>query len=112
MRKFALVLLASCALNTPSGAADVCHPTPRGPSPLPYRAGFERDHVVPLCLGGSDSVDNMQYQPWPEARAKDRLEATVCHMVCDQGSMNLHWAQDSFRSDWQALYVAVFEETP
>jgi len=110
---FALAVTTGLVLASSAPvAAEVCHPTPRGPSPLPYRQGFERDHIVPLCLGGADDPSNMEYQVWSEARAKDRLEATVCRMVCDQGSMDLRWAQNAFRSDWRALYVAVFDAAP
>jgi hypothetical protein len=50
------------------------------------RAHFEDDHFAPLCLGGSDSVNNRWAQPrfgtW-NAAVKDHLEATACEMVCN-----------------------------
>jgi hypothetical protein len=103
MIRLALVLLAGIVFASPIAAFSavaVCDPTRRGPAPLPFRTGFERDHVVPLYLGGSGALANMQYQPWDEVRAKDRLEAVVCHMVCDEHSMDLLAAQTAFRSDW------------
>jgi hypothetical protein len=49
---------------------------------------YEIDHLIPLCLGGSDDPSNL----WPEPRrsiepkwnaeAKDRLERFMCDMVC------------------------------
>jgi hypothetical protein len=36
--------------------------------------GYVRDHIVPLCRGGTDSVSNMQWQTIAEAKAKDRWE--------------------------------------
>jgi len=38
--------------------------------------------IVPLCLGGPDVRANLQYQPWPEARAKDEREREACEAYC------------------------------
>jgi hypothetical protein len=50
---------------------------------------YEIDHLVPLCLGGSDDFSNLWPQPrrsiepkW-NAEAKDRLERKLCDMVCN-----------------------------
>lgn len=50
------------------------HPCPSngklsGPCP-----GWVRDHVIPLCRGGADSVDNLQWQTVADAKRKDRTE--------------------------------------
>jgi hypothetical protein len=49
---------------------------------------YEIDHLIPLCLGGSDDPSNLWPQPrrsiekqW-NAEAKDRLERLMCDMVC------------------------------
>jgi hypothetical protein len=111
--RIAAMLAATLTAPALAGANDaVCHPTPRGPPPLPARAGYERDHVIPLCLGGPDTAANMQYQAWAEARVKDRLEARVCHLVCDLRAMPLEEAQNGFRADWRALYRQVFGAEP
>jgi hypothetical protein len=104
------VATASAGAVVPAAAAEQreCHSTPRGRSKLPAQPGYERDHIVPLCLGGADTLGNMQYQPWDEARAKDRLEAHVCHLVCDLHRMSVEEAQTRFRNDWRALYLDVF----
>src|ERR1700693_5174447 len=51
-------------------------------------ADYEIDHLIPLCLGGSDDRSNLWAQPrrsieptW-NAEAKDRLERFMCDMVC------------------------------
>jgi hypothetical protein len=41
-------------------------------------SAYELDHIVPLALGGHPrALDNLQLQPWPEARRKDRLEVKL-----------------------------------
>ena len=37
------------------------------------------DHIVPLCAGGPDGPENMQWQAVEEAKAKDLEERRVCH---------------------------------
>ena len=41
-------------------------------------SGFVKDHVKPLCAGGTDSVDNLQWQSVAEAKIKDREERRMC----------------------------------
>lgn len=43
--------------------------------------GYIVDHIVPRCLGGPDTVENMQYQTLAAARAKDRIEKQMCHVA-------------------------------
>jgi len=54
------------------------HPCPatgerRGPCP-----GWVVDHIHPLCAGGADHPDNLQWQTVAEARVKDRQERELC----------------------------------
>jgi hypothetical protein len=62
------------------------HPAHRPPdvtyAHLLPRPGMQRDHIIPLCLGGSDTLDNLQYQPWPQARIKDEAERRACEAYC------------------------------
>jgi hypothetical protein len=46
----------------------------------------EIDHLVPLCLGGSNSGKNL----WPQQKykAKDKQEALLCRAVCS-GKLSL-----------------------
>jgi hypothetical protein len=73
---------------------------------------YEDDHDLPLCLGGSDSIQNR----WPEllqgkwnAHIKDKLEAEACREVCDN-EVSLAEAQSWFLTpaNWEASYCHVF----
>ena len=75
---------------------------------------YEVDHLVPLCLGGSDDSSNL----WPEPRrsiepkwnaeAKDRLERFMCDMVCS-GQLDIGTAQEDIATDWIAAYHKYYE---
>lgn len=45
----------------------------RGPCP-----GWVVDHITPLCAGGPDRPDNMQWQDQHAARLKDADERRMC----------------------------------
>jgi hypothetical protein len=77
---------------------------PPGPHP-----DYEIDHLIPLCLGGSDDFTNLWPQPrrsieaeW-NAEAKDRLESKICYLVCS-GEADLATAQEDIARDWIAAY--------
>ena len=70
---------------------------------------YEIDHLIPLCLGGSDDFSNLWPQPrrtiepkW-NAEAKDRLEHMLCQMVCN-GQLDIATAQEAIATDWIAAY--------
>ena len=75
---------------------------------------YEIDHLIPLCLGGSDDSSNL----WPEPRrtieptwnaeAKDRLERFMCDMVCS-GQLDIGTAQEAIAKDWIAAYHKYYE---
>jgi hypothetical protein len=76
---------------------------------------FEIDHRVPLCLGGDDVAENLWPQfgfEHPSYYDKDRLETTVCRMVCRLGTIALREGQAIFLGDWIAGYEQVFGESP
>jgi hypothetical protein len=75
---------------------------------------YEIDHLVPLCLGGSDDQSNLWAQPrrsieptW-NAEAKDRLERFMCDMVCN-GQLDLPTAQKAIADGWIAAYHKYYE---
>lgn len=48
----------------------------RGPCP-----GYVVDHIIPLCAGGADRQENMQWQPLSESLIKDNQERQLCAAV-------------------------------
>ncbi len=69
---------------------------------LAPRAGFERDHRVPLCLGGSDTRDNVWYEPIAEALKKDVAERNACHHACALGPRAIASAREDFATgNWR-----------
>lgn len=42
------------------------------------RPGYVVDHVIPLCAGGPDTIENLQWQTVAEAKEKDKLERKLC----------------------------------
>lgn len=43
--------------------------------------GWIVDHIVPLCAGGADKPENMQWQTVEDAKAKDKLEWAQCRKL-------------------------------
>ncbi len=80
-----------------------------------YRAvntpgAYEVDHLIPLELGGSNSIKNL----WPEsyniewnAHVKDELENRLHGLAC-HGTVPLSQAQQEIATDWMAAYRKYF----
>jgi hypothetical protein len=63
---------------------------------IPYdHTSGEVDHVVPRCLDGPNTLDNLQFQDWNTARIKDKLEIQTCREYC-AGYLTLDAAQARF----------------
>jgi hypothetical protein len=82
---------------------------PPGPHP-----NYELDHIVPVCLGGSDDDANIKVQPrrsiepiW-NAERKDILENFLCQMVRN-GVIGQFTAQHEIATDWRASYLKYFK---
>jgi hypothetical protein len=60
---------------------------------------YELDHIVPLCLGGSNDRSNLQLQTWDEAARKDKDEVALCALV-HEGALTCDEAQQTMR-DWR-----------
>jgi len=58
---------------------------------IPYdqHREYELDHLIPRCLGGTDSVLNEWPEPLAEATIKHAEEARICRAVCDERTMTL-----------------------
>jgi hypothetical protein len=76
--------------------------------PWARRAEFKIDHLIPLELGGADTIDNL----WPQSlRAKpygaDRKEL-LTEVLLERiraGQMTIAQAQEQIRSDWIDAFV-------
>jgi hypothetical protein len=85
-----------------------------GLEPAHYGRAIEIDHVVPLELGGSNSIANLFPEPGAGAASyhvKDRLENRVRALVCT-GALGLATARKQMAADWEALYRRVFGSAP
>lgn len=78
-----LLVAAEAAAGTPRDPATVrafraTHPCPLTGKTTGPCNGWVVDHMYPLCAGGTDTVDNMQWQTRTMSFSKDRVERELC----------------------------------
>lgn len=49
------------------------------------RPGYVVDHIIPLCAGGPDAVENLQWQARAASYRKDTFERQLCREMKRQG---------------------------
>lgn len=89
MRPRLVLVLVALVLVAPL-AADTRHPGVarafRALTGYPMgRPGMVVDHKIPLCAGGPDTVDNLQWQKVAESYNKDTYERALCRELARQG---------------------------
>jgi len=81
----------SCIRSTPSPSTA---PRPSAGTSCPASGqkvyygckGYSIDHKRPICSGGKDAADNMQWLPVAMKRSKDRIEHAACECVRKHGA--------------------------
>lgn len=85
-----------------------------GLAPAYYGYSIEIDHIVPLELGGSNSLANLFPEPGSgtaDYHVKDALENRAKAWVCE-GRLSLPAARRGFATDWEALYRRLYGRAP
>ncbi len=79
----------------------------------PYAVGLNVDHLIPIGLGGSNSLKNLWPQPlageWSYNR-KNQLERKLHKMVCS-GEIELRTARQEIAADWVSAYKKYMGES-
>jgi hypothetical protein len=70
------------------------------------RGAFEVDHLIPLELGGDNTIANLWAEPAspkPGFHEKDHVENYLHKQVCS-GAMTLEEAQKAIATDWLSVW--------
>lgn len=72
----------------------------------PQAGGYNVDHLIPVNLGGTNSLKNLWPQPLSSEwnyHMKNKLEGKLYKMVCN-GTISLDRAREEIASDWAGAY--------
>jgi hypothetical protein len=79
----------------------------------PEMVGYNVDHLIPVGLGGSNSLKNLWPQPiageWNHVK-KDRLERRLVKLVCNR-TITLENARREIATDWVDAYKKYFPQS-
>lgn len=79
-----------------------------------YGFSVEIDHIIPLELGGSNSIANLYFEPGRGSanyHVKDALENRARASVCE-GRLSLRVARSGFATNWERLYRRLYGHQP
>jgi hypothetical protein len=80
-----------------------------GAADCPDPKSGEIDHLVPLEIGGLDSIQNLWWQPAPDYHIKDhRVEDKLPKLICS-GKIGLKEAQHCIITDWVKCMTKIQE---
>ncbi len=71
-----------------------------------HRLMYDVDHLVPLCLGGTNDLENLWPHSWKAPytpRHKCRLESVLRRLVA-KGMLSLREAQDHLMQSWVVAF--------
>lgn len=80
---------------------------PRGTRYASPRRGYRIDHLVPLELGGANTMRNLWPQRYADSKVKDRVEDALHTAVCYQHVLTLEQAQAAIARNWMHTPVGL-----
>jgi|SRR3569623_364035 len=84
MLLFVCACFSSCNAKASERSSSVTYQFKKQTGYIDGRPGYVIDHIVPLCAGGPDSIENLQWQIAEEAKEKDKLERALCRELAEK----------------------------